>query len=575
MYIRKFNEIQLRGKLLIIYFIGFLIPVLLVNSIFFYRVMNTASETDIYEFQIKMQKTAERINSRISRSIDTISHIYVDREIYKLLEKKYSSGFVYVNEVQQHILDFNKYSSENYRIYTDNPTLGSVGFVRSLNRVNKSLQWYRDYSQKPRELHFHWNRQNPTTVSIIRQLDFYLNLSNIQKILKQDISIKNFQDDMNTYRTNEHFYLIYDDGKIAAKYDDGIVVAKSSGAPDNPQNLENFEVRAIALDKHKSMKGWYLTGYRPNIPYYKKFSSNDFLIFSVIILIFILGTAAIFKLSRSFYLRINHLAKRMDKIQQKNFEPITDFHGGNDEISTLVESYNSMVEQIRELINEIADSQLREKNLEIVKNKAQFRALLSQINPHYLFNVLESIRMKSIIKGEKETATIIKHLSRSFRHLISWEENLITIEEELEISEDFLIVQKYRFGEKLNYEFIIEEDAKKHLIPKMTLQPFIENSCIHGIESISDMGMIHIHIKKEKDYLRCVIDDNGIGISEESLKQIKDSMNAINMDNNNIGFSNTYWRLKSYYPHMVFDLNTSEKGTKVSIKIPLKEESHV
>src|SRR5690606_347847 len=133
-----------------------------------------------------------------------------------------------------------------------------------------------------------------------------------------------------------------------------------------------------------------------------------------------------------------------------------------------------------------------EKNMEIEHRHAQLNALQSQINPHFLFNALETIRMRSIIKKEAETAKIIHNMAKLFRGSLTWKRDKVPLTEELEFINCFLEIQKYRFADRLEYKIEVEEAASKCLIPKLIFLPFVENACIHGIEKVRHGGEVII-----------------------------------------------------------------------------------
>src|SRR5699024_5968416 len=153
-----------------------------------------------------------------------------------------------------------------------------------------------------------------------------------------------------------------------------------------------------------------------------------------------------------------------------------------DEIGELRSAFNRMYKKIKELINDVYISHIRKKDLELQRKQAQISALQSQINPHFLFNVLETIRMRSLLKKEDETAKIIQNMAKLLRTSITWGKDWVTVKEEVQLIQSFLEIQQYRFGDKLQYAFDVDESTFDYTIPNMLLIPFVENASIHGIE---------------------------------------------------------------------------------------------
>src|SRR5699024_570560 len=157
--------------------------------------------------------------------------------------------------------------------------------------------------------------------------------------------------------------------------------------------------------------------------------------------------------------------------------------------------------------------------LQLQKQQAQLSALQSQINPHFLFNTLETIRMRSLIKNEEETATIIQNMAKMLRNSITWGEDWVTIEEEVNIIQSFLEIQQYRFDEKLSYEVQSEPTLKLASTPHISSLALVEKASIHGIEPKKGHGHIQIEISKtEENKLLIEIIDDGVGFKESELE---------------------------------------------------------
>lgn len=164
------------------------------------------------------------------------------------------------------------------------------------------------------------------------------------------------------------------------------------------------------------------------------------------------------------------------------------------------------------------------RTLDVSKRQAQYRALQNQINPHFLYNTLEGIRSEAIIAGLDNLADMTEALAIFFRYTISKVENLVTIEEELENCGTYFKIQQYRFGNRIHLEIDQDEedwdDILHCMIPKLTLQPILENSIIHGIELKLEEGVARISISRTQSRLIIKVSDNGVGMSRETLEKL-------------------------------------------------------
>ncbi|MDC7287557.1 histidine kinase [Blautia schinkii] len=181
-------------------------------------------------------------------------------------------------------------------------------------------------------------------------------------------------------------------------------------------------------------------------------------------------------------------------------------------------------------------SQKDEERLNIIRRRIEFSALQSQINPHFLYNTLDSIRGKALIDGNKDIAVMAEVLSKFFRYCIGNEEGLIKVREEILHIQDYFFIQKCRFEERFSLEVIAEDEGiYDYYMPKMTLQPLVENAMIHGLENVVRKGNIVIRLSHTEKKLMITIADNGAGMSQENLMKLNEKMKGqfINVNKKN------------------------------------------
>jgi two-component system sensor histidine kinase YesM len=233
-------------------------------------------------------------------------------------------------------------------------------------------------------------------------------------------------------------------------------------------------------------------------------------------------------------------------------------------------------------INEMLDKQTA---IKMSKKQAEYLALQNQISPHFLYNTLEAIRGDALDVGMYNIAETTEALATFFRYTITEVENLVTLEDELENVENYFIIQRYRFGEKLNMQIKTGEDVVvlQSQLPKLTLQPIIENAVFHGLECKRGEGTIRINVETTKAKLLINIIDDGVGIDEEQLEHINQRLNYIEVNYMNddkeerrggIALSNVSSRIKllfgeDYGLHIYSNKNI---GTNVQITLPLIRE---
>ena len=252
-----------------------------------------------------------------------------------------------------------------------------------------------------------------------------------------------------------------------------------------------------------------------------------------------------------------------------------------DEIGMVCQQFEDMVAALNKLIqdNYVKQMLIQENQLKVLQN---------QINPHFLYNTLESIRGEALIAGLDGVADMTEALAKFFRYTITNIENLVTVQDELDNCETYFLIQKYRFGDRLqlhiDYDGEDWEDIMSCKIPKLTLQPILENSIIHGTELKVETGNLRIQFGRTQDRLLIRISDDGVGMDEETLTKLnrklgRDGDELIRGEERRggIALANVNSRI-----HLIFGeeyglhvYSVPQKGTDVEITIPFQRDENV
>ena len=271
------------------------------------------------------------------------------------------------------------------------------------------------------------------------------------------------------------------------------------------------------------------------------------------------------------YIRLIHPIRKIDRFMQNLSEDPTKRLKSKrtDEIGTVVQSMNQMLNQIDEANQKQQLSQKKIYEAEIAKKQLQILAYRNQINPHFLYNTFECIRDMALYYEVEDIAEISMALSKVFRFACK-AENIVTIRQEVEYIHEYGKIIGYRFMDKIEVEVELEPGVEDKLVIKLLLQPLVENAVFHGLEQTMDGGEVYVHVGFcGEDYLEICVEDNGCGIPEEQLQQIKATLNS-NKKEKGIGIANIYQRLHLFYgENVIFDIQSKEgEGTRVRIVIP-------
>ena len=295
-------------------------------------------------------------------------------------------------------------------------------------------------------------------------------------------------------------------------------------------------------------------------------------VFDLIIILCIISMPIYIIIANMIYSEIispfNLLVSKMKDIEKGELNTSIDIIRKN-EIGYLYNSFNSMAKRLKYLVECVYEEEIARKNAEI-------SALQSQINPHFLYNTLETINWKAQLSGEQDIAEMVQALSKLMDANMNRNgEKFSTIEQEIQYMDSYLFLIQKRFGKKIEYDKIIDHNILKEKLPKLIIQPIVENAIKHGIEPVG-RGKILIGISEKDEKLIIEVEDNGAGIEITKLKSINVELSdnkyiAEEQDNSkSIGLKNVYRRLLLIYGKEaeISILSTYTKGTKVTLKVP-------
>lgn len=577
-----FNNLKIRSKLLLIYAFCVFIPIIVTDAIILDTVNQSAKEKQTKELQHVMERVEYNLRETVRGCILFTSNLYNDRLLDEFLNTKYPDYVTYYEAYMQLLkknsLSYNYNNGILYKIqvFADNDTILSGGNIAKIDMV-KDTEWYKAFNEKGADiiLFTYYDEAKKSiagsgtsrTISIVRKMDSY-GYNGIEKILKIDIDYNFMLKDVQNEKV---------DAKIYVRNQDHILF---SNLP-NESSMKDY-VPATMLDDSKitmskaykiGNQEWEIIIMSEDTPFGAAIIENKGLIILILLNVFI-PSLLIYYVGKSISTRLSLVATSMDKVKREQFEVI-DCLEGEDEIGNLIRSYNLMVLKIRNLIEVVFKGNAEKQSLELSKKQAELKAVQSQVNPHFLFNTLETIRMRSLLKGENETADIIGQLAVLFRKSMDWGCDYSTIEEEMSFVEKYINIQRYRFGDKIKYYHYIMEECKSYKIPKLAIATFIENACIHGIEAVVNDGSISLAITKNSEDLYIEISDNGRGFEREKHDEIRQMIDHADSkmlyEAKSTGILNAFLRLKMYCDgNISFDIDSKlENGTDIMIKMPL------
>lgn len=298
---------------------------------------------------------------------------------------------------------------------------------------------------------------------------------------------------------------------------------------------------------------------------------NNMLSVSLIILVVVLVITwtLVIVISDSISKPLQHLCELTKQVGSGDFS-MQKINGSGDEVATLERSFNTMVGKIEELVANVRCEQVNLRRTEL-------KLLQAQINPHFLYNTLDTIIWMAEDGQSEEVVEIVGALSDFFRVSLSKGRDYITLKEEESHVKSYLQIQQFRYADILEYEIDIPEELGEYNILKLTLQPIVENAIYHGVKQKRGKSKIMIHGSYKENHILLTVEDNGIGIQEEKLKQIRLHLEKENPEITDRGFglANVNARIRLNYGKeygLSID-STYGVGTKVSMILPVDSYS--
>ena len=572
------NDFNLKKKLHILYIYCMLIPLIITDSVILFIVV----QSERVEQRHVMENDASAVIYNLSREVENAAmkakNIYMNEYIEEFLNRQYETPLDYVTghqEFMKNSLFETSMGTDNtvVTIYADNDTIINGGHFIRLSDVRET-EWHRYLQEAGNNsvLYFYYDQwkspavQPRRSVLFIRKLNFS-GQDSCEKIVTIEMDYSSLVRNLDNMNYESEIY-ICKDNKI-------LLSNNGYNQPGRPfsewkENIQpDYQKEYSAYGEHLQIAICKRSrGIRAQI-----WNHMPLIVFLVLINT-VMPWILMRLINRSFTARVEELSKAFDHVDADHLQEIS-YVRGKDEIGSLMLNYNHMASRLNDLIQTVYKDRLREQEMDIARQNAELLALQSQVNPHFLFNALESIRMHSILKKEYETADMVGKLAVMERQNVDWSTDFVRMKKELEFVEAYLGLQKYRFGDRLSYELEIEPECEDIQIPRLTFVTFVENACVHGIESKTASCWIFVRVYRKHKDIWIEVEDTGSGMDEDKVAEIKEKMCNASIEKlrekGRVGIINACLRLKMITDNKVCFHIESEVGigTTIQIRMPI------
>ena len=550
---RYMDNLSIKKKFIQLYIFCVLLPLIITDSVVLYIEDSMESQRQYHEMANVANAVSYNISALVENAGEIAKSMYTNRRMNSFLEKQYESNSDYYAEYQnffqdstlENVLGMNQIV---FTLYTDNPTVVKGGKIDTMSNLKETAAYEAWKERGENEgLFFVYERKRYANsyhrkIILLQNLDFFS--KNKEKMLQIEFDYNSMMRMLRRMKFDNEVLICQGDAIVLSngpfsgvgKKFDMISVQQKMGYKQtitlHGAKLDIYVLKADNRVRSKIVRFLPILGF-------------------LVIINVVLPMGFVLLLNHSFTKRIRGLSKVFQSVNGEHLVQMA-HEDGRDEIGSMIRNYNRMVKRTNELIQTVYKNKIKEQEILVGRKNAELLALQSQINPHFLFNALESIRMRSLLKEENETADMVEFVKA------------------------YLSLQKYRFGDRLNYNLEIDPECAQIRIPKLTIVTFVENACVHGIESKASPGWIFVRAYKREEQLYIEIEDTGSGIEEQKLYQMQHDMQNADIEmlknKKSVGMLNACLRLKMYTEdHVCFEIEGEEGvGTWITICIPME-----
>lgn len=586
--------LKLHHRMILIYIIGGVIPFISANIY-----TNVKNQANLIALNKSTQKSEVAIlKKQISESMviatDVINELYINEDVMDITNRRYNSISAFEDDCDARLgiidryLNYYKREISDIKIFVDNKPISANKYFFYLGDAVKTEEWYKPTIERngavcwsygicrtTRQKHIQVTRVmrddygNMIGILCVQlQNDFIVNtitecsMHTVLLCNDEDTIYTNFSmDDDTPFLSNvlkkrkEHQYA----GRLTVGVEDYLLVySKIYPRVRGYHHKQTPHYTIVMIEKYQNLTSDI---YMNSLKSYTAVIGG---LFASVILIFIF--------SKMYANRMELFRKQMHYVAIGEYDKVTEITG-EDEIAELYKELERMVADNKELMRKVVDEQVQKEKIHTKQREVEFKMLASQINPHFLYNTLETIRMKAKINKEPEIEELVKMLAKIMRRNIQVSDKKVTLKSEIQLIEYYLKIQNYRFGDRIQSQVIVDDNVETgaKVLP-LIIQPFVENAFVHGLESSEDGGILTVHVSQDMGVIIITVEDNGVGMDYYELGELRYAINSGEAaEKGHIGVSNVNQRLKLQYGEQygITVDSTKGAGTKITIHMPL------
>lgn len=596
-FLFSLDNISIRRRFILVYILGICLPVIIGAIVWWAFTSHEIRLNTTNYLDQTFEETAGNFQILTQTAINIANQVNADASIREDLSKSFTTPAEHYELYWAYLRNrFEMYLVSNpdiasITLYIDDPHFLNTDYFRVLDNNTRLSEWYGIASESGSSIVVYPGSTSiaispyPNRLTVIRKIQAPDYLNNAVNYLLIELKMDRIITGLNQQSLSTDTYLTYEGDRIfwGTQYP----AAGEIPVLELPSE-DRYYILQKEIGSEQYFNGWHIYGiYAKNQIYQRQ------IVVLAYILLITLSLAAfsvflIWSVLNSMRYRLSALSGHMKKAREDNFEPLLLNNPGQDEIGWLIMSFNKMIADINELINVVYKLDMQKKSIEVENIRAQYKYLQAQVDPHFLFNTLNAILVFCVKNGYTELSSVISSLSKLLKRLLTTGNDFVTVSEEFDFIDKYLAIEKFRFGGKFQYEIQIAPEVleSKLLIPKMSIQPIVENACKHGLQSsMDDNRKLLLKAVSDNGALVISVKDNGTGMNKEQVDAILNSVEnpipemvagseALNELGSGVGIRNVYRRmLMNYDKRFRFTINSEPCcGTEIILRVDPKPE---
>ncbi|MFC4102393.1 sensor histidine kinase [Paenibacillus xanthanilyticus] len=586
--IRMMNDMKMKKKLAITFISAAVLPLLLSGLLLTGKLRSIVIQDASAQVGANVERVRKRTEELIQVPLDISYRLTTDNALKRVAGQKYENNLEVIQayrgytDIRDYLQTYKELSG--IRVYTVNPgALDNWEFIQATDRI-LAQDWYQEAIEQKGLAG--WNliqdeRLGVDELSLIRS--FPLDVPGRTGVLV--ISVDERQ--LHAILEQESFQTLIVDNRnrIVASNEADVfgknlsdihananILSREEGSYDASINGKASKVVIAHLEPENSWNGLRVISIF-SVSEITRDANNVIRLGVVVISASLLFAVLLIYASASLLSRrLFRLSHHMSKVGTGAWE--TYLHiDGKDEIGLLARRFNALVKSVTQLIEEVQETNRQKSLVEQRQNEIKFKMLASQINPHFLFNALESIRMESHIRKQDDIAQAVWLLSMLLRSSLEAGNGNIALRKELEWVRCYLEIQKFRYEERLDYRLQVEPQLEEMPIPPLIIQPLVENAIVHGLDNRAEGAVIEVEAKRVPNGVLIKVADNGAGMPADRLARVREELAAAveDQEGQRIGLRNVNDRLVLLYGASSALRIESDPGSGTSIAFYIPE----